>query len=86
MIKTKICAECGKLLEQALIAVRQHESELNKGLTMNVSGYLTEELRQQVAPIVVGSFTNAQTAWDAYCDHLIVHGLLTPARKAVQSA
>jgi hypothetical protein len=87
MIKTKICPECGELLGNAVIALRQHETLIATGLSLNVKGYLTEELRKEIAPVAVESFNIAQAAWDAYCEHLIAHGLLTPARKvAVQSA
>ena len=86
MIHTKICAKCEALLDDAIVALRQHRMQMSTGISLNVHGYLTEELRKELAPILVGSFILAQAAWDDYCGHLIQHGLLTPARKAVQSA
>jgi hypothetical protein len=86
MIHTKICAQCEDLLARAVLAFRQHEMQMSTGISLNVNGYLTEQLRKELAPSVVESFNVAQAAWDAYCEHLIAHGLLTPARKAVQSA
>jgi hypothetical protein len=56
------------------------------GLSLNVNGYLTEETRKKLAPVVVETFNDSQKAWDAYCEHLIAHGLLTPARKVVLTA
>jgi len=86
MIHTKICAECERLLGDAVTAVRQHEVQMATGISLNVNGRLTEQLRKELAPAVVESFNVAQTAWDAYCEHLIAHGLLTRAGKAIQSA
>jgi hypothetical protein len=83
MIHTKICSECEYLLEKAVFAMRQHEAQVGEGLSLNAKGLLTKELRKQLAPIAVESFNNAKTAWDAYCDHLIEHGLLTPTGKAI---
>jgi hypothetical protein len=34
----------------------------------------------------VDSFTTAQASWDAYREHLIGHGLLTPASKVIRMA
>ena len=86
MIHTKICAECETLLDEAIIARRQHRVQMSTGISLNVHGYLTEELRKELAPILVGSFILAQAAWDDYRGHLIEHGVLTPTRKGVQSA
>jgi hypothetical protein len=74
------------LLEDAVVAVRQHETQVSTGISLNENGYLTEQLRKELAPGVVESFNVAQTAWNAYCEHLIAHGLLTPAKKPIQSA
>jgi hypothetical protein len=80
MIHTKICAECEALLDDA------HRVQMSTGISLKVHGYLTDELRNELAPVVVASFNAAQAAWDGYCEHLIQHGLITPARKVVQPA
>ena len=82
MIATKICAECGRLLTDAQQAMRNHETDLLLGLKLNFEGYLTEELREQLAPEVVESFNATQAAWDAYRKHLGGHGLLEVAAKS----
>jgi hypothetical protein len=37
---------------------------------------MTEEQRQQFKCDLAATFGDAQSAWDAYRDHLIDHGLL----------
>ena len=86
MIPTKICAECQALLEGVVVALRQHETQMTTGISLSMKGYLTEELRKEFAPVLVESFNVVQVAWDVYREHLIQHGLITPARKAVQPA
>ena len=82
MIYTKICAECEKLLGKAVNAIHEHEAQLHRGLYLNVTGRLTEELREKLAPEVAASFDVVQMAWTSYCQHLDQHGLLTPEGKA----
>jgi hypothetical protein len=42
-----------------------------------------EEQRQEFTAELVASFNEAQSAWDAYCEHLIKHGIL-PHRDRTQ--
>ena len=86
MIKTRICAECQRQLVQATEAMRYHEARMHKGLELNEQGYLTEEFRRELAPVVVESFNTAQAAWDAYREHLIGHGLLERGAKTANPA
>jgi len=44
------------------------------------SGEPTEEQRRDFTTRLVASFNDVQSAWDAYTEHLIEHGLL-PAPK-----
>ena len=74
MIATRICPECAQLLTEAMEAIRSHEADILRGLKLNREGYLTEESRQVLAPAAVASFNAAQTAWDAYRQHLDGHG------------
>ena len=82
MIKTRICAECGHLVTEALESLRLHEATIVNGLSLNLEGYLTEESRRQLAPEAVASFNAAQDAWEKYCKHLEMHGLLAVAAKS----
>jgi hypothetical protein len=86
MVYSRICARCDELLEKAITFVRQHETQAYTGASMKVNGPLNEQLRGKFDPRSVESFSVAQAAWDAYREHLIEHGVLTPARKAVQLA
>ena len=79
----KFCAECQTLLEGVVVALRQHETLMHIGISLNLDGHLTDQVREEVAPCLVKSFNVAQVAWDGYCEHLIAHGLLIPVRKAV---
>jgi hypothetical protein len=81
MIETRICAECELLLMKAATTIRYHETDMHRGLQLNERGYLTEELRQELAPVLVSSFNKAQAAWDAYREHLVGHGLLERGAK-----
>ena len=83
MIDTRICAECGLLMTNALDAMRSHETDMVNCLQLNVEARLTEELRRIFAPKVVASFNAARLAWEAYCQHLDEHGLLKPALKGM---
>ena len=52
---------------------------------MKQSGKPTEEQRQKFVAKLVASFNAAQSAWDSYREHLIKHGLLTPASRSNRS-
>jgi hypothetical protein len=41
-------------------------------------GKPTEKQREEFAARLVASFNTAQSAWDAYREHLTKHGLLAP--------
>ena len=70
MIPTRICAECQSLLEGVVVALRQHETQMTTGISLNMKGYLTEELRKEFAPVWVESFNVVQVAWDVYREHI----------------
>lgn len=86
MIQTKICAGCSRLLNEAMTAIRYHETDMGNGIKLNLEGYLTEDLRKELAPGLVDSFNRAQAAWDAYREHLIGHGLLKPGSPTANPA
>jgi hypothetical protein len=48
MTPTKICAECQALLEGVVVALRQHETQIATGFSLNMKGCLTEELRKRI--------------------------------------
>jgi hypothetical protein len=59
--------------------MRRHEADMRRALQVGRIGELTEEQRQQFKVVLETSFNAAQSEWDAYRDHLIEHGVLTPA-------
>jgi hypothetical protein len=83
MLKTKICGECKDRLEDAFSSIHLHRKALESAIDDNLSGKMTEEDRQYLAPELAQSFDEAQAAWDAYRDHLVGHGLLEPGGKTI---
>jgi hypothetical protein len=84
MLKLRICAECGRLLTDVTVAMRQHQTDMLLGMKLNLEGYLTEEVRERMAPEVMASFNRAQALWDSYREHLVGHGLLEPQAKTAR--
>jgi hypothetical protein len=58
---------------------------METAIRIKQSGKPTEEQRQEFVAKLVASFNAAQSAWDSYREHLIKHGLLTPASTSNQS-
>jgi hypothetical protein len=50
---------------------------MQTALEQRQSGKPTNEQREEYVAILVASFNAAQSAWDAYREHLTKHGLLT---------
>ena len=72
----RICPGCEQRLTEATQAMRRHAADMGNAVYSARSGGLTEEQRQDFKNILVASFNEAQSAWDAYREHLIEHGLL----------
>jgi len=56
----------------------RHSAEMQTAIEMRRRGKPSEKQRQEFVARLVASFDAAQSAWDAYREHLIKHGLLTP--------
>jgi hypothetical protein len=79
MLPNHLCPKCEQSLADATIAMRRHASQMTQAINLLRSGP-TEEQRQQFRSDLVATFNDAQSAWDAYRDHLIEHGWL-PSKK-----
>ncbi len=55
--------------------MRRHASLMDRAIYMATGGS-TEEQRQDVGANLVATFNEAQSAWDAYREHLREHGIL----------
>ncbi len=75
MLPTVICYGCDKRLAEASTALRRHASLMHTSIQLAKTG-LTDEQRKDFKDRLVTSFNEAQSAWDAYREHLVKHGLL----------
>ena len=75
-VAPNVCLACDTRLNEAANAMRHHWSEMNAAIYEVQSGRLTEEEWQELKPSLWASFNEAQSAWDAYREHLIEHGIL----------
>ena len=78
----RVCLECDKLLTEASDSIRRHAGDMTVGMFLIHRGDLTEEARQDFKTRLVGSFKDAQSAWDAYRAHLMEHGILSNSLEA----
>jgi hypothetical protein len=76
----KVCPECERLLVEATDAIRHHQTDMTEVRQSVLDGDLTGVTKQVLSIDLPASFDTAQAAWDAYREHLTVHGILT--RKA----
>ena len=70
-----VCHICEQRLTDASNAMRRHMTDMNRGLTNARIGY-SEEEQKDFRHQLYASFNAAQSAWDAYREHLVEHGLL----------
>ena len=75
----RICSGCEQRLTHAVNTMRRHCSQLAAATKLANAG-MSEEERQEAAAGLADSFREAQSAWDAYREHLIEHGIL-PGRE-----
>ena len=75
-VVTYVCTTCEKRLDEAANAMRRHGAQMTSALQLIQSGRLTEEERQEFQTRMSATFLEAQSAWDAYREHLIEHGIL----------
>jgi hypothetical protein len=78
MLPMPICSRCEQRLREASIAMRRHGEDMQAAIDVKRRGKPTMEQRQEFATRLVASFNAAQSAWDAYREHLSKHGLLKP--------
>ena len=79
MLATLLCDACEQRLARATSAIRRHESLMHTAITLDKSGSPTDELHQEYKTNLRATFDDAQSAWDAYREHLIEHGLIPAA-------
>lgn len=73
--RTIMCHSCEKRLTDASNAMRHHANVMHAAIQWARSGG-PEEQRKDYNDRLVASLNDAQSAWDAYRQHLIEHGLL----------
>ncbi len=76
-LNTRICPRCDQLLDDAANAMRHHSADMALAINLAQSGNPTDQQRQEFTTRLVESFNDAQSAWDAYREHLVEHGLLS---------
>jgi hypothetical protein len=72
-----ICAQCEQWVTEVSYAMRHHAAQMTAAISL-ARDYeaQAEEQRQELTAKLVASLNEAQSAWDAYCEHLIQHVLL----------
>ena len=75
-VPIRVCLECDVLLTESSNAMRRHAGDMTVAMFLIERGDVTEETRQDFKAKLVASFKYAQSAWDAYCKHLMEHGIL----------
>jgi hypothetical protein len=73
--RIRICPECEHHMTAVANAMRRHACQMFEAIELVKRG-LSEDERQEAAVSVRQSFNEAQSAWDAYREHLIDHGLI----------
>ena len=85
MLSIRICPGCERRLAEASQAMRRHATDMNRATQLLVrNGGGGEEQRQDFKARLVASFNDAQSAWEAYREHLIEHGLLPAPEVSAQ--
>ena len=75
MPRTLICHGCEERLTKAFNAMRLHANAMNTAIQLARNGP-TEEQEKDFTILLVATFKDAQSAWHAYREHLVEHGLL----------
>ena len=72
----RICTDCEPWLVAAATAMRRHAREMHTSLYLLRKGDAAyDEQQREVSGWLVQSLQEAQSAWDAYREHLQEHGL-----------
>jgi hypothetical protein len=75
MPPTLICPVCDQRLRSASDAMRRHSSVMARAIALSQAEH-TEEQRREFTANLVGTFNDAQVAWDVYRQHLVEHGIV----------
>ena len=78
MQPTRACYGCEERLTHATDAMRRHLTKMRTALDLARSDRLSDEQRLLFTASLVETLHQAQSAWDAYREHLAEHGLLPP--------
>lgn len=81
MLPVRLCARCETLLTEASDAIRRHANATHTALEVARTGDPEmEKYREGLTAMYRQSFHQAQSAWDAYREHLIEHGFIPPSK------
>ena len=73
--RIRICPECEHQMTAVANAMRRHGREMYAAIELAKTD-LSEKERQDAGVRLRESFNEAHSAWNAYREHLIKHGLL----------
>jgi hypothetical protein len=71
----RLCPSCEQLLAAASDAMRRHAEEMKTAISLVHAG-LTEPQVDEYKTKLIESFYDAQSAWEAYREHLKEHGIM----------
>ena len=75
---TRVFPRCEQFLYGASLAMRRHATLMETAITLSRTEH-SEKERQRFKAMLDATFNEAQAAWDAYRNHLVEHGILSPA-------
>jgi len=75
-VAAEVCPGCDERVLKAAAAIRHHATKTHRVLQLIQNGLVTEENKKDFKAKLWASFNAAQSAWGAYCEHLIEHGIL----------
>ena len=76
MQPTRACHGCEERLTDVTDAMRHHLTQMRNALDLARRDQLSDEQRRLFTADLFETFHQAQSAWDAYREHLAEHGLL----------
>ncbi len=80
MPPVRICAHCETLLTEASQEIRRHAGVMHTALDWVRRGDTDKGRHEEFVAMLLESFNQSQSAWDAYREHLIQHGLILPSK------
>jgi len=76
MQPTRACHGCEERLTTVSNVMRRHLTQMRTALDLARNDQLSDEQRRLFTDGLVETLHQAQSAWDAYLEHLDEHGLL----------